>query len=70
LNPNQLSQLGGTALHEAAAAGSLEIVKLLLARGVDPTIRSKQNVTALDLAREYKHPEVAAFLEKLPPPPR
>ena len=48
---------------EAAAAGSVEMVKLLLARGVDPSVRSKPGVTALDLAREYKHPDVVALLE-------
>jgi ankyrin repeat protein len=36
---------------------------LLLARGVDPTIRSKPGVTALDLAHEYKHPEIVQILE-------
>jgi ankyrin repeat protein len=45
----------------------MEIVKLLLARGVDASIRSKPGVTALDLAREYKHPEIASLLERLPP---
>jgi hypothetical protein len=27
-------------------------------------VRSKPGVTALDLAREYKHPELVALLEK------
>jgi hypothetical protein len=63
MNPNLLSELGGTALHEAAPAGAVEIVKLLLARGCDPTVRSKPGVTALDLAREFKQPEVVAILE-------
>jgi len=64
-DPNRLSELGGTALHEAAAAGSVEMVNLLLARGTDPSVRSKTGVNALDLGREYKHPEVVAILEKV-----
>ncbi len=64
MNPNLLSELGGTALHEAAAAGGVEMVTLLLDRGVDPTVRSKPGVTALDLARQYGHPPVVELLEK------
>ncbi len=65
MDPNFRSELGGTALHEAAPSGSLEMVKLLLARGVDPSIRSKPGVTALDLAKEFKQAEVVAYLETL-----
>jgi ankyrin repeat protein len=54
-NPMILSELGGTPLHEAAASGGKEIITLLLDHKVDPHLKSKQNVTALDLAKEYKN---------------
>jgi ankyrin repeat protein len=50
-------------LHEAAAGGGVEMVKLLLERGTDPKVRSKPGVTALDLAKEYKNAAVVALLE-------
>ena len=62
--PNVLSELGGTALHEAAAGASAAMVQLLLERGTDPAIRSKPGVTALDLAREFKNAAAIAILEK------
>jgi ankyrin repeat protein len=58
-----LSELGGTPLHEAAAGGGVEMVKLLLERGTDPKVRSKPGVTALDLAKEYKNADVVSLLE-------
>jgi ankyrin repeat protein len=42
----------GGPLHEAARAGSLEVVKLLLEAGADPERRNAEGRTALDLARE------------------
>ncbi len=54
-NPMILSELGGTPLHEAAASGGKEIVQLLLDHKVDPSIKSKQDVTALDLAKQYEN---------------
>ena len=54
-DPMALSELGGTPLHEAAASGGAEIIRLLLDHKVDPKLKSKQNVTALDLAKEYKN---------------
>ena len=50
-----LSELGGTPLHEAAASGGREIIRLLLDHKVDPDLQSKQGVTALDLARQYQN---------------
>ena len=50
-----LSELGGTPLHEAAASGGAELIKLLLDAKVDPTIKSKTGVTALDIAKEFKN---------------
>jgi len=54
-----------TALMCAAEAGDLEIVKLLIGAGANPAIRDTESRTALDLARERKHPAVAAYLENV-----
>ena len=42
----------GGPLHEAALAGALEAVKVLLEAGADPARRNPEGKTALDLARE------------------
>ena len=60
-----LSVLGGTPLHEAAASGGAEMVQLLLDHKVDPTIKSKEGVTALDIAKKYKNQAAIAILSKL-----
>ena len=52
-DPTILSELGGTPLHEAAASGGAELIRLLLEHKVDPAMKSKEGVTALDLARKY-----------------
>lgn len=64
-NPMALSQLGGTPLHEAAASGGAEIIRLLLDHKVDPTIKSKENVTALDIAKQYKNQPAIDILSNL-----
>jgi len=60
-----LSELGGTPLHEAAASGSAEMVQLLLDHKVDATLKSKQGVTALDIAKKYHNQAAIAILSKL-----
>lgn len=60
-----LSELGGTPLHEAAASGGKEIVQLLLDHKVDPSIKSKQDVTALDIAKQYKNQPAIDLLSAL-----
>ena len=64
-NPMVLSELGGTPLHEAAASGSAEMVQLLLDHKVDATLKSKQGVTALDIAKKYHNQAAIAILSKL-----
>ena len=51
-----LSELGGTPLHEAAASGGrgTHPACCSITRSI-PTLKSKQGVTALDLAKEYKN---------------
>ena len=64
-DPMTLSQLGGTALHEAAASGGKEIILLLLENKVDPTVKSKEGVTALDIAKKYKNQPAVNILSGL-----
>jgi len=59
-----LSELGGTPLHEAAASGGAEIIRLLLAHKVNPAVVSKQGVTALDIAKQYKNQPAIDELSK------
>ena len=46
----------------AAQKGSVEIVKLLLERGIDRSLRDKHNNTALMLAEKKKFTEIIALL--------
>ncbi|HXA96659.1 MAG TPA: ankyrin repeat domain-containing protein, partial [Candidatus Dormibacteraeota bacterium] len=64
----------GGPLHEAAWAGALEAVKLLLEAGADPARRNAEGKTALDLARERPDQpwcvKVAEWLTSSAPEPR
>jgi ankyrin repeat protein len=64
----------GGPLHEAARAGALEAVKLLLEAGADPGRRNAEGKTALDLARERPDQpwcvKVAEWLMSSAPEPR
>lgn len=47
---------GGTALHEAALCGKLDVVRTLLDAGVDLGLRDAKQNTVLDLLRQFpKH---------------
>ncbi|KAG5717470.1 Caskin-2 [Termitomyces sp. T112] len=53
----------GTALHQAAIAGQLDAVQLLLEKGADPRLKNIVGKTALELARERNHATVVDVLE-------
>lgn len=53
---------GKTALHHAAAIGSVELVRALLARGASIRERDRDGRTAHDLAIDAKYAEVAKVL--------
>jgi ankyrin repeat protein len=56
-------QMGGwTPLHEAAARGEVDLVKLLLQYGADKDMKNEDGTTALDLARKNSHDLVADLL--------
>jgi len=65
-NPDAVEFLEATPLHSAAARGSQEMVERLLASGADPQRKTKEGKTAADLARQYDHESLAAFLDSKP----
>lgn len=62
-DPNAPQAGGIRPLHQASAAGRLDLVRLLLDAGADPTQRCDRGKTAADYAREKGHPAVVAVLE-------
>ncbi len=61
---NGLGPQGRTALHYAAAAGFLEVLRILLEYGADYRIRDQQGETPLALARRYDRIAAANLLEE------
>ena len=55
---------GSTPLMVAALQGNLPAVSTLLAHGADPARRNPAGLSALDLARDAGHTEVARAIEK------
>lgn len=55
---------GNTALHEAALSGKQSIVRLLLNKGVDPTVVNYNGHTAWELAIRYHHRDLAEMLQE------
>jgi uncharacterized protein len=65
---NHVNDLGWTALLEAVILGDggpahVEIVRLLLQHGADPSLADRDGVTALEHARRKGHDEMVALLE-------
>jgi len=61
-NVNEQGPAGQSALMLAARNGHAAVIDLLLARGADPTLKTKTGSTALDIARTYKHQDCARML--------
>jgi len=61
-NPDAVEFLQATPLHSAAARGSKEMVERLLKAGADPKRKTKDGKTAVDLARQYGHEELAVWI--------
>jgi ankyrin repeat protein len=62
---NVVDELSLTPLMHAALVdyGDTEMAELLLASGASVSPRSKDNHTALDLARQHSHTAIARLLE-------
>lgn len=60
---NTKQSLGYTPLHYAAANGLDQVVRNLVAHGVDTSMRNNQGKTAYDLAVEHDKPITAALLK-------
>jgi len=56
-------------IHYAAAAGATACIELLLASGADPTLKSKEGKTPLDLAIQNRCDEAARVLRQYTPSP-
>lgn len=59
----QTNNGGRTSLHVAASIGNKEMVNLLLRRGANPELVTKDKETALTLAQKWGHHEVCKILE-------
>ena len=61
---NEPNHDGKTALMYASEYGGTEMVQSLLNAGADPSIKDKENKTAVLLAKEWKHKEIIKLLNK------
>jgi ankyrin repeat protein len=59
---DEMSKMGNTPLHVAAACGHADSVRLLLAAGAHDTLQNEKGLTPLELAQKGGHSEVAAVL--------
>uniref|UniRef100_A0A7S3V0D2 WW domain-containing protein n=2 Tax=Aplanochytrium stocchinoi TaxID=215587 RepID=A0A7S3V0D2_9STRA len=54
---------GRTSLHAAAGKGHLEIMKILVAKGVDPNPRDEDSITPIFLAHHFEYDKCVQMLE-------
>lgn len=63
-NPNAVGPDGNTPLMNAAGAGQITNVRLLLEAGADPNMHDLARRTALSMARQRDHSEVVELLQQ------
>ncbi len=61
---NAVGRRGRSALHYAAAAGHIEVMRVLLAHGADPGLTDEAGATPLDLARKAGKTAAARLLKE------
>jgi ankyrin repeat protein len=59
-----VNHTGETALHRAARNASEDVVRILIQRGADVTIKNNVGETAADAARHEGHEIIANMLDK------
>ncbi|XP_006454696.1 hypothetical protein AGABI2DRAFT_182670 [Agaricus bisporus var. bisporus H97] len=62
LNLNEMDEYGYTPLHLAADRGHIDVVKLLLSKGVDKSIKDPDDMTALELAHCVGNEDIISAL--------
>ncbi|KAL5518956.1 hypothetical protein ACEPAH_639 [Sanghuangporus vaninii] len=62
LDVNAIDEFGFTALHLACDRGNVESVKVLLRKGADASLKDSDGLSALVLAEEAGHEDIAALL--------
>ena len=61
---NTTDEKGGTALHWAVYYNHKEVVEFLLMQGADPTVKDKNGITTVDLARIGRKKDILKTFEK------
>lgn len=61
----QDSKIQHTALHSAVNGGWLEVVKVLVEHGANSSLKSRQGLSALDLALELQLPSIVDYLSPI-----
>ncbi|KAL1489263.1 hypothetical protein ABEB36_014196 [Hypothenemus hampei] len=62
-NVEAIDKYGNTVLHWSAASGHLYIVEFLVEKGIDITLKNKNDVTGLDLAKQFREQEIIYLLQ-------